>query len=196
MKKVIPVDAALIPENAERVFEGQIFDVYQWPQEMFDGSEHSFEALKRPDTVLVASVVDDKVIVIEDTQPHTGTNTTFPGGRIDDTDGSTLEAAQRELHEETGYSFNNWKLIQVVQPHKKIEWFIYFYVAWDLAGQDEPHVDPGEKIEVKQLGLEELKTHIFNKGSYLKEASDIFSNIQNLDELKKLPEFNGQEVDR
>ena len=196
MKKVVPADATLIPDEAERVFKGQIFDVYQWPQKIFDGSEQTFEALKRPDTVLVAAVNGDRGIVIEDTQPHTGMNTTFPGGRVDDADKSTLEAAKRELHEETGFSFKNWKLVHVQQPHKKIEWFIYFYVAWDLAGQDEPHVDPGEKIEVKQLSLDELKSHIFNKGGYLKEASDVFSDLQSFEELIALPEFAGQEVDR
>jgi len=32
MKKTIPADAVLVPDDAKRVFNGMIFDVYQWPQ--------------------------------------------------------------------------------------------------------------------------------------------------------------------
>ena len=68
MKKVIPSDAVLVPNQAERVFKGMIFDVYQWPQKFFDGTEGTFEMLKRPDTVSVICVVDDKILVIDDEQ--------------------------------------------------------------------------------------------------------------------------------
>ena len=36
-----------IPKNATKVFSGKTFDVYQWEQEMFDGSKKIFEKLKR-----------------------------------------------------------------------------------------------------------------------------------------------------
>ena len=35
-----------IPENAKRVFKGIIFDVYQWEQELYNGSKAVFEKLK------------------------------------------------------------------------------------------------------------------------------------------------------
>lgn len=38
MRKYIPENAKLIPAEAECKFRGELFDVYQWPQEMFDGS--------------------------------------------------------------------------------------------------------------------------------------------------------------
>src|ERR1700753_2364169 len=103
MKKLIPSDAVLVPDVAELKFHGMIFDTYQWPQKLFDGSEHVFEMLKRTDTVSVMAVVDNKILFIDDEQPHLGSRRSFPGGRIDDTDESQLAAAQREMHEETGY---------------------------------------------------------------------------------------------
>ena len=105
MQKIVPDDSVLIPPEASRVFEGQIFDTYQWSQTMFDGSSHTFEMLKRPDTVTVMCVVDEKVLVIDEEQPHVGTRRSFPGGRVDDTDASVEAAAKREVLEETGYSF-------------------------------------------------------------------------------------------
>ena len=35
-----------VPKQAKRVFKGVIFDVYQWEQEMFDGTKEIFEKLK------------------------------------------------------------------------------------------------------------------------------------------------------
>src|SRR3990167_10917443 len=115
MKKTVPRGAHLIPKNAKKVFTGVIYDVYQWQQELFDGSKTIFEMLRRPDTVTVIPVIDEKILTIEDHQPHTGSKMSFPGGRVDPDDQSTLEAAQRETEEETGYVFDSWKLVNVTQ---------------------------------------------------------------------------------
>jgi len=200
MKKVIPEDSVLVPDGADLAFRGMIFDTYQWQQKLFDGSEHRFEMLKRADTVSVICVVDDKLLVIEDEQPHLGKRQSFPGGRVDDTDDTAETAAKREVREETGYSFKNWRLIKVSQPYRKIEWFVYVFLAWDVDGQQEPVLDPGEKITVEHLGFEEVKDLVAGTGqtgrSYLGESSDIFEAAGNPDGLLKLPEFKGQEVDR
>ena len=59
-----------IPDSAERVFEGKTFDVYQWKQEMFDGSMKIFEKLKRNHSVdIVAVSPDGDICIIEEEQP-------------------------------------------------------------------------------------------------------------------------------
>jgi ADP-ribose pyrophosphatase len=195
MKKVIPEDAVLIPDNATKAFQGMIFDVYQWPQQLFDGSEHTFEMLKRPDTVVVIAVTGDKVLVLDDEQPHFGSRQSFPGGRVDADDESIQAAAEREVREETGYGFKNWRLIRVMQPHLKIEWFVYLWLAWDVADQQSPHLDAGEKITVHELSFNELKEKVLNKNSYLGESLALMEKIESLDQLLQLPEFTGRTVD-
>ncbi|HVX56477.1 MAG TPA: NUDIX hydrolase [Candidatus Saccharimonadales bacterium] len=201
MKKLIPNDAVLVPDQAERAFRGMIFDVYQWPQKLFDGSEHRFEMLKRTDTVTAVCVVDNKVLVVHDEQPHLGLRQSFPGGRVDADDTSIETAARREILEETGYRFNQWRLVQVRQPYRKIEWFVYVWLAWDVAGQQEPHLDPGEKISAKLLSFDEVKAQVLQDDgasaqSYLGESRDIFGRVNSVDDLLALPEFEGREVDR
>ncbi len=196
MQKVIPEDSVLLPNNAELAFKGMIFDVYQWPQQMFDGSSHTFEMLKRPDTVSVIAVVEDKILVVDDEQPHLGSRQSFPGGRVDETDASIEAAAQREIQEETGYSFKNWRLIKVWQPYRKMEWFIYVLLAWDVAAQQEPKLDAGEKITVKHLSFDEVKAKVMNGEGYLGESRAIFEKLENVQQLLDLPEFSGQTVDR
>lgn len=196
MKKVIPKNAVLVPDQADKVFEGMIFDVYQWPQKLFDGSEYTFEMLKRTDTATVICVVDDKLLVIEDEQPHLGKRISLPGGRVDDNDDSTLDAAVREIKEETGCEFINWRLIKVSQPYRKIEWFVYVYLAWDVKTKNQPVLDPGEKIQISEVSFDEFKTLIDQRTDYLTESQDIIENLNNLEDLLSLPEYIGQEVDR
>lgn len=196
MNKTIPADAVLIPDNAKGVFKGQIFDVYQWPQKMFDGSLHTFEMLRRPDTIAVIAVVKDKILILDDDQPHTGSRKSLPTGRVDNHDTNTLNAAKREVLEETGFQFTKWRLIEVTQPHSKLEWFIYFYIAWDGKKIAEPHLDAGEKIEVEALPFVDVKKLILDKAGYLGESLDIFEKVNNIEELLGLPQFDGVEIDR
>lgn len=196
MQKVIPNDSILVPDVATKVFEGEIFDVYQWPQEMFDGSEARFEMLKRTDTVIVACVVDDKILVIDDEQPHLGIRKTLPGGRVDPEDSSILVAAQREVLEETGYSFKSWRLVLARQPYKKMEWFIYMLIAWDVESKIEPKLDVGEKITVDCLSFDEFKQLANSKQVDLGDSTNIINEFDSLEQLLNLPAFEGQTVDR
>ncbi len=196
MNKVVPTDAVLIPEQATCVFEGQIFAVYQWQQELFDGSYDTFEMLKRPDTTSVICVVDDKLIVLDEEQPASGKRRSFPGGRVDETDADIIAAAQREVLEETGYTFKHWRLVKVWQPIKKMEWFIYLVLAWGEASQGETTHDPGEKITVEYVDLAELKRLASGKVGYLGESTDLLAGVENLSDLIATPEFQGKTITR
>jgi ADP-ribose pyrophosphatase YjhB (NUDIX family) len=154
----LPADAVVIPEGATRVFEGKIFDVYQWQQKLPDDSIETFEMLKRPDTVCVFAIDNDKVIVLDEEQPNDFVRKNgMPGGRVEPTDSSVLEAAKRELREETGLEFAEWTLLQVQQPSPKIEHFVYVFVAQNKLAEHSASQDLGEKIAVKRIPYEELK---------------------------------------
>lgn len=196
MKKIIPEDSVLVPDSAKRMFQGMIFDVYQWPQQLFDGSSYTFEMLKRPDTVSVICVVDGKLLIIDDEQPHLGIRQSFPGGRVDETDESIQSAAEREVREETGFSFKNWRLVRVWQPYRKMEWFIHVWLAWDVTGRQAAHPDAGEKIDLKTVDFETLKGLVSKRTGYLGDSISIFEHLDNIDQLLALPEFRGKSVDR
>lgn len=189
MTRTLPSNARLIPPQAKRVFKGVIYDVYQWDQAMFDGTTEVFEMLKRPDTVIIIGIKDDKVIYIEDVQPNDYHTIGFPGGRVDP-DESWVDAAKREMLEETGLSFSKWKLVNVFQPISKAEWFVACYVAWEVSGTSTPHLDSGEKITVKLAPVaeacKEIRADEKNKGR--SDIPDSVAFAKDVSELINLPD--------
>lgn len=189
MRSIIPKNAKLIPKDAKQVFKGEIFDVYQWQQEMFDDSYETFEMLKRPDTVKILAVKDNKIIVCEEQQPNTKVFFDVPSGRHDVENESELDAAKRELLEETGMTFSHWRLISVEQPHTKIDWFVYIFLATDFIKQTEQKLDVGEKINVHLKSFEETLQLANNPGNrYI--PIDILDKAKSIDGLLNLPEYS------
>lgn len=216
MRKFVPKNAKLIPEEAEKVFQGKIYAVYQWPQEMFDGSFETFEMLRRPDTVKILPIVtaeearelgfgagvngeDDtdpgaaetgepRLIVTKQEQPRKDCFYDYPGGRMDEGDADELAAAKRELREETGLSFRNWKLIKVEQPFNKIDWLVYTFLATGLEGRGEQNLDAGEKIEVEAMTFDEVKRLIESEDARYMRFKELSERVR-LEEVMDLPEI-------
>lgn len=193
MKKVVPVNAHLIPDGAEQVFRGTIFDVYHWQQQMFDGSFETFEMLKRVDTLKVLAVVDGKLVILEEEQPKFGTFIDIPGGRHDHEQETNLDAAKREMVEETGMTFGRWRLIDVEQPMGKAEWFCYLYLAYDLESQVDSVLDAGEKISVNMMSIDEYRE--LRKDPKLRWWPEILDEVGSIEELLNLPEYEGKEIE-
>ena len=115
-----------VPESSKKVFKGQIFDVYQWEQKMYDGSNEIFEKVVRPDTVLVIPVTKEgKIIVCEQSQPHRDKPyLSLISGRVEENE-PPEEAAKRELLEETGFKPEELILWDQYSAGTKIGWTIY-----------------------------------------------------------------------
>ncbi len=158
----------MIPPHAKRVFKGVIFDVYQWEQKMYDGSTTTFEALRRPDTVSVIATVGDKICILHQQQPdRIKPFISLPGGRAN-ADEDPLEAAKRELLEETGYASEDWELYKVSSPVGKIDWKCYIYIARHCQRTAEPQLDAGEQIDLQFYSF------------------DAFVNLVNVEDLRGL----------
>ncbi len=199
----IPEWANLIPEGAKCVFSGVIYDVYQWPQKMYDGSTATFEMLRRPDTVKIIAVLtpdeqarlrnvvnlttstEDRIVITKQKQPRKDWFYDYPGGRVDAEDTDELAGAKRELLEEVGLEFANWKLVEVKQPFNKIDWLVYTFVASGLVRQTEQHLDSGELIEVELATISEIQKLAQTKDSqYLRFK--YFDKIGSIKELQKI----------
>ena len=143
-------------KKAKRVFKGVIFDVYQWRQKMFDGSFATFEMIKRPATVEVVGITEDKkILILQQRQPNTPVFYSLPGGRVDKSE-SVRQAALRELREETGYVSKNLKKWKSFNEYATMDWQINMFIARYCRKVGGLMLDPGEKIKVKKITFERL----------------------------------------
>ena len=151
-----PISRKPLPANARRVFQGVIFDVYQWEVDGYDGKKMIFEKVKRPDTVVVFPVTEDgKIVLIFEEQPGTRPALGTVGGRVDEGE-DILDAAKRELLEETGYEASEWLLFDAVQPASKIEWAVYTFIARGCKKVAAQNLDGGEKIQLRVVDFDQF----------------------------------------
>lgn len=156
MKKDRSYRESTIPDNATCVFEGVIFDVYQWEQELYDGSKAIFERVTRPDTAVIFPVLEDgRIMLVEDEQPGRGPLLGAPAGRVEEGE-TPLECAIRELKEETGLEAMEVVLLFEVYPVLKLDWCVYTFIARGCRKVTEPHLDAGEKIIEHPVSFDEL----------------------------------------
>jgi ADP-ribose pyrophosphatase len=144
------------------VFKGVMFDTYQWEQEMYDGTTATFEKLKRPDTVVIFPVLDNgKIILTRQEQPGKKPFVGAVGGRIDEGE-DVLDAAKRELREESGYEADEFILWKAEHPTSKIDWVVFTFIAKGLKKVHEQDLDTGEKIKLMEVSLDELSDIALN----------------------------------
>ncbi|OGJ16647.1 MAG: hypothetical protein A2632_01115 [Candidatus Pacebacteria bacterium RIFCSPHIGHO2_01_FULL_46_16] len=185
-----PISRQPIPDTAQKVFKGKIFDVYQWEQEMFDGSTTTFEKIKRTDTVGVIPITDDgKLLLSQQEQPGSAPYIGSLGGRIDQNE-SPLEAAKRELLEEAGMELDEFILWKSEQFIEKIDWAIYTFIAKGCRKVKDQLLDSGERITLIAVTFDEFLDLVARENYRdLEIALRIFRTAKNPHELVKLREL-------
>lgn len=181
-----PLSKRPIPEDARRVFRGEIFDVYQWDQKLFDGTVATFEKVRRTDTVNVIPVTHDGMIVLsEQEQPGAPPFVGVLGGRLED--GEKPEtAANRELIEEAGMRAGHLILWGSEQLLEKIDWAIYTFIAKDCEKIGNQNLDSGEKIKLIYVSFDEF-INLVSQDNYrdLEIALRIFRILRDPEKLEE-----------
>lgn len=189
MRQHIPASANLVPDSAQRVFEGIIYDVYHWEQEQFDGSYATFEMLKRPDTAQIIALDGDQIVYIHLEQPGMKPQYDLVAGRNDVESEDELTCAKREMLEEAGMKFKEWKLIHTQQSFPKIDHIIYTFLADTLESTQAPSLDPGEKIEVMRGSFREVKKlALADDSRYF--AREVFEAVDSIEDLRAMPSLH------
>ncbi|SFV34236.1 NUDIX hydrolase [Thermoflavifilum thermophilum] len=107
----------------------------------------------------LAFTEDEQVILIRQYRHALGkTILELPGGVVDDTDASPLAAVERELREETGYTFQQIEPLCRISPNPSTQSNLCF--AFLATGGKKTHsqsLDPNEEIEVVLVSKAELR---------------------------------------
>lgn len=143
-----------IPNNANIAYNGSIFKVYKWDQEFFDGTKSTFERVVVQGSVIIIPITDhNTVILAEQTQPGRDTFTGFIGGRVEENE-HPLDAAKRELLEESGISGVTWTKIGTWSPFCKVFWPQHYFIVKQLTASPITHTDNSEKINLLVLSID------------------------------------------
>ena len=108
-------------------------------------------------TNVVALTPERRVVFVRQFRFGTERVTTeIPGGVVDPGE-EPLEAARRELREETGYTSDRWSLLATIEPNPAFQSNLCLqYLAQDARKTHEVELDDGEDIEVALIEIEEV----------------------------------------
>lgn len=87
----------------------------------------------------------------------------LPAGVCDPTDSTPMEAAKRELLEETGYGNGKWQELTVLSANPGTHTnYCHCFLAIDVEKISEQHLESTEDLEIALLTQEEVKNLLLN----------------------------------
>lgn len=151
-------------KSSEKVYEGNLLHVFKDSVELPNGMDGSREYIKHNGAVAIVPVTADGKIIVEKQYryPVAQVITEIPAGKLDSPDENHLEAAKRELREETGYTAKTW--IEIGKFYPSVAYTtecIYLYMAKDLT-LGERELDADEFLNVEEVSLDSLVQDIMD----------------------------------
>ncbi|MDE6450723.1 MAG: NUDIX hydrolase [Odoribacter sp.] len=120
----------------------------------------SYYVLEYPAWINVIAITKEGMMIMERQYRHGLARVDYElcAGVVDPTDATPLEAARRELLEETGYGNGTWKLLMVtsVNPGTHTN-FTYCFLATGVEKVTERHLEQTEDIAVELLSKDEVR---------------------------------------
>lgn len=150
--------------SSKNVFNGVLLNVNFDEISLPDGRKATREYIKHIGAVCVIPITDDGKVIIERQYryPIGQLVTEIPAGKLDFSDEDRLEAAKRELREETGYTADNWRDIGLFYPAPAYsDEKITMFLATGLH-MGETELDEDEFIEVDAVPLKELVSDVLS----------------------------------
>lgn len=119
----------------------------------------------RPDVVLIFPVTEDGHVLFVRQYKHAAADIfiELPGGVIDPHETNPLDAAKRELLEETGYTTDDIEpVLEVIDNPTKDTNKVYYFLARNVREVAAQDLDESEHIEVLKVPLQEVEQMILS----------------------------------
>ena len=144
--------------SSEEIYDGVIMHVFRDKVSLPDGNEAFREIIRHVGAVCVIPVTDDGKVIVERQfrYPIDRVITEIPAGKLNSKDEDRLEAAKRELLEETGITADEWRDLGIFYPAAAYsDEKITMYLARGLHfGESRP--DEDEFLSLRTVPLEAL----------------------------------------
>lgn len=144
--------------SREEIFKGVAMHLVRDRIELPDGSESLREiSLHNGASAVLPLLPDNRVIMVKQYRyAHGKVMLEIPAGKLDTPDEPHLDAAKRELLEETGASAESYTYLGSIAPSPALlNEVIHIYMAEGIS-IGESHPDTGEFLEVEYYTLDEL----------------------------------------
>lgn len=179
------------PKDAKKVYDGRLFEVYEWEQKEFDGGIKTYSGVLRRPTVQIIAVHENKIVLLKESQALEMNKISIPGGQVEDGE-EPKTAALRELKEETGMEPEEMNLWREWEFTPGIQWTSYYFIAKNCKKVSKLNPDSGELIDPYEVTFEEL----FNESEKPNFRNRTFTNWlyrmkQNRKEFEEFRELLG-----
>jgi 8-oxo-dGTP pyrophosphatase MutT (NUDIX family) len=122
------------------------------------GEIEEFHVVEGPDWTSIVALTEDFRLLLVDQYRHgmVCVSRELPAGVIEPGE-QPLDAARRELLEETGYASDDWQpLISLSPEPNRMKTRAHFFLARGARRVSEPRPDPSEQLRVVLLGCDEV----------------------------------------
>lgn len=153
--------------SKKTAFKNKWRQIDEWKIKLPNGLENEFYfSISNDVAIMVAVTSDQKIILINQYHIYQDQRLlVLPAGYIDD-DEENIEAAKRELKEETGYQSDEWVSLGSELAGKWSSNKIHYFLALNAKKTGNQELEPNEDIEVVEKDLTEvrklLKEHKIN----------------------------------
>ncbi len=144
--------------SSKEVYSGKLLHVFSDRVILPNGRETGRELIRHNGAVAVVPLLDNGSVIAERQfrYPFGEVVTEIPAGKLDSADEDHLEAAKRELKEETGYEADEWIEIGSLRPSVAYTTeVIWLYLAKGLR-KGERELDEDEFLNVFEIPLKEF----------------------------------------
>ena len=150
--------------DREEIFNGHVLHVVKDRVELPNGKPATREVCLHIGAVAVIPVTEDGCVIMERQYryPHSRVFLEIPAGKLDSKDEIPLEAAKRELREETGAIAEKFTYLGKYIPSPAIlSEVIHMYLAEGLTF-GECELDEDEFLEIEKIPLDTLYSMVMN----------------------------------
>lgn len=146
--------------ETKEIFRGRIISVQVDTVQLPNGETATREIVRHPGAVAVLALLDGKLLVVEQfRKPLERAQVEIPAGKLEPGE-DPMEAAIRELEEETGYKARSIRHLRTFSTSPGFaEEVIHLYVADDLE-PGEVHLDDEEFLTCEAITLEEAERYM------------------------------------